>query len=425
MLNKKVKTQLETQAGSVMFCLVREFLEFYDLDFTISVYERESYMGTAYDYEGRSKLINDLGIAQLNENPGLPLLLQIVQLAQLQSKPSQTKNININLSNIQNQNDMDENLTTINSIPDITHKENNVSITDSSDELKTESNIALDNSESVPKSILNKTFELNSPSVRLDITNKSVVLDKSKSSHATNLSLRPLDEKDDTYDGTSSLIDDQQLGDLDKSTQSSEKSLSLSESDFSPPIVKDPKAHSKFDAAHDKLKLSGQKAEKLKAKGSLSSLADLPPLQLNKSRNDTVLLPSLYSKEFKDKSNNHTLKELDKLFDVDTLDNYEEDFMSESDVNLNKSLDSIKNNYLDESFTFTDSNKNLSNITTRSSNSTRNVTQSKEKPPNREISEHNNEADGTKSIGADENIKEDNSNTVNESNSNNDSSTSN
>ncbi|VEN37764.1 unnamed protein product [Callosobruchus maculatus] len=62
-----------------------------------------------------------------------------------------------------------------------------------------------------------------------------------------------------------------------------------------------------------------QKSDKVKSKNSLSSLSDLPPLQLNRSRGD--ILPSMYSKELKERTN---LKALDKLFDVET--EYEEDF---------------------------------------------------------------------------------------------------
>lgn len=71
----------------------------------------------------------------------------------------------------------------------------------------------------------------------------------------------------------------------------------------------------------DKAKPS-QKSDKLKSKLTLS---DLPPIQVNKTRG-TDILPSLYSKEFKDKSN---LQELDKLFDMEV--EYEEDFMCSGD----------------------------------------------------------------------------------------------
>ncbi|KAK4873349.1 hypothetical protein RN001_015378 [Aquatica leii] len=244
--NKKIKTHLDSKIGRAMFCVVREFLEFFNLDFTISVYEPESYLGTGYQYTTRSQIIKDLGISQLDETSTVPLLHQLIELAQLQNKV-----IDINL----------------NKIP----------------------------SETQPTAALNETF---------NVTTANELLQQVKN-------------KDDSNSECNSSIAEE----IGKDTQS------ISENEFSPPILKDAKPHGKNDA----VKLSPQKTDKIKTK-SLSSLADLPPLQLSKSRNDTVLLPSLYSKEFKVNQNS---KEIDKIFDVD-LDSYEEDFMSDTEMNLNK-----------------------------------------------------------------------------------------
>uniref|UniRef100_A0A1Y1K7J3 FGFR1 oncogene partner (FOP) N-terminal dimerisation domain-containing protein n=1 Tax=Photinus pyralis TaxID=7054 RepID=A0A1Y1K7J3_PHOPY len=229
--NTKIKAQLESKTGRAMFCIVREFLEYFDLNFTISVFEPETYSGNGYQYEGRSQIIEDLGISQLNKDSNLPLLQQLIEIAQLKKNV-----IDINLNNIQ-------------------------SVTVSPDSVVSD-----------PHPHLNETFDLSE-------------------SNCVNNAMK------------------------DSNTDSQE--------DFSPPILKDTKRDS------DK-KLS-QKADKLKNK-SLTSLADLPPLQLGKTRNDTVLLPSLYSKEFK---TNPSMKEIEQTFDVD-LDGYEEDFMSDSEANLNK-----------------------------------------------------------------------------------------
>ncbi|KAF2881838.1 hypothetical protein ILUMI_24339 [Ignelater luminosus] len=372
LLNKKVKAQLDTQEGRTMFCIVREFLEFFNLDYTISVYEPESYLGTNYQYEGRSKIIEDLGITQLKDNTTTPLLLQLIQIAQVKNV-AQTKNIDINLSKIHNEGYcIAENEFTNSS----TRNKSKTEIKDKSTSVSEDLEHSLNSGNSKQSSIngildpihtnLNETFNVSSPSInhsenqtdqntKLKSPVEIILMDSTKSMN---------EEKDDTYDGTSSIAEDSvrdvPSGDLDKSVQNSP-----SETEFSPPILKDSKSHSKFDTSFDKLKLSPQKTEKIKAKSSLSSLADLPPLQLNKSRNDTVLLPSLYSKEFKEKTSNQNLKELDKFFDVDvdSLDNYEEDFMSESELNLNnKSTDNLKNSLLEElqSSSITDSNKNIS-----------------------------------------------------------------
>jgi FGFR1 oncogene partner len=45
---------------------VREFLEFFQLDFTVSVFDPETAQGKYYKYGGRSKLMKDLHIENLN-----------------------------------------------------------------------------------------------------------------------------------------------------------------------------------------------------------------------------------------------------------------------------------------------------------------------------------------------------------------------
>ncbi|KAK5640378.1 hypothetical protein RI129_011189 [Pyrocoelia pectoralis] len=233
--NTKIKAQLESKTGRAMFCIVREFLEYFDLDFTISVFEPESYLGSGYRYESRSQIIEDLGIAQLNENSNLPLLQQLIEIAQLKKKNNV---IDINLNTIQS----------------------DYSVQESEDSVV-----------SADIRVLNETFDLSTTTKR----DRPIAADTPE--------------------------------------------------DFSPPVLKD----TKRDGGDKKLP---QKTDKPKNK-SLSSLADLPSLQIGKTRNETVLLPSLYSKEFK---TNQNAKEIDQTFDVD-LDGYEEDFMSDnSEPNLNK-----------------------------------------------------------------------------------------
>lgn len=57
---------MSTDEGSLVACLVREFLEFFQLDFTLSVFDPETAQGKYYNYGGRSKLIKDLQIENLN-----------------------------------------------------------------------------------------------------------------------------------------------------------------------------------------------------------------------------------------------------------------------------------------------------------------------------------------------------------------------
>ncbi|XP_063978474.1 uncharacterized protein DDB_G0283357-like isoform X2 [Diachasmimorpha longicaudata] len=63
LLNKTVKQYLSNSEGKLLFSLVREFLEYFGLDYTISVYDPETYMGKEYNYVGRNKLCEKLGIS--------------------------------------------------------------------------------------------------------------------------------------------------------------------------------------------------------------------------------------------------------------------------------------------------------------------------------------------------------------------------
>lgn len=279
-----------------MFCLVREFLEFFDLNFTISVYEPESYLGSAYTYEGRCKIVEDLGLPEIDENSRVPLLLQLIKLAQ------HTKEI----------------------VNDTCNDKSQCSVEPNSEVIKNKN-----------KRLLNETFDISNGSVNEE-NNRKFYNSANDKSH-----LQKHDESDtntysdilDISNENISLLDLEKniKNTLNKSQMDNEKAKSsidhsLTEHDKSP-ILKDSKLTSKFETTIDKIKLSSQK-DKLKTKNNLSSLADLPPLQLNKPR-DTMVLPSLYNKEFKDRKS-----DFDQFLDVDTFDNYEEDFMSSGELEL-------------------------------------------------------------------------------------------
>ncbi|XP_043492089.1 centrosomal protein 43-like [Polistes fuscatus] len=74
LLNKTVKQYLANSEGKLLFSLVREFLEYFGLDYTISVYDPETYIGKEYNYVGRNKLCEELGI-----NSSEPLLGEILK----------------------------------------------------------------------------------------------------------------------------------------------------------------------------------------------------------------------------------------------------------------------------------------------------------------------------------------------------------
>ncbi|XP_012285692.1 uncharacterized protein LOC105702592 [Orussus abietinus] len=74
LLNKTVKQYLGNSEGKLLFSLVREFLEYFGLEYTISVYDPETYIGKDYNYAGRSKLCEELGI-----NSTEPLLGELLK----------------------------------------------------------------------------------------------------------------------------------------------------------------------------------------------------------------------------------------------------------------------------------------------------------------------------------------------------------
>ncbi|KAK3923743.1 Queuosine salvage protein [Frankliniella fusca] len=88
--NKALKEYLNSPQAALGLCIVREFLEYLELDFTLSVYNTETSHGKGYEYSGRSKLIKDLHIKSLNGKKG-PLLTHILQIAQESNGIAQDK----------------------------------------------------------------------------------------------------------------------------------------------------------------------------------------------------------------------------------------------------------------------------------------------------------------------------------------------
>lgn len=372
-----------------MFCLVREFLEFFNLQFTISVYEPESYLDSIGEYEGRQKVAKDLGLDNTEEST-VPLLQQLLKIAQTKSK---VLDINLNLNGNHNGSFKDDSLKldssykktescnsisknsnnnslsqektskneqlenkSLNATFDInsptvvfnsTRRTNNPNYKDRQDTIGEEEDDTIENpnkTADIPKCSLNctliqeesnkfnnlsvekngsfnATYDLNSPTVNLskDANNVGIPVPKF---------LKDIKE-DDTYEDTSSIAEDSETLDKSVSLNASEnvendvplKNTSSSDNSIQISL----KISSLTKPEVDKPKLSPQRP-----KGSLSSLSDLPPLPLNKTRANSDILPSMYSKDFKNKSN---LKELDKMFDMEA--DYEEDFMYSNELSLN------------------------------------------------------------------------------------------
>lgn len=311
-----------------MFCVVREFLEFFNLNFTISVFESESYSGTRYKYEGRNKIVDDLGISNLGENSKEPILLQLIHLLKSNFYDKVNQNSPCELQKKNNENSMLE-TSKVDLVLDGSQSARTVS--ENIEEQNNENN-SLASPLVTPKvgHNLNETFVVSVPSIeispRSDISNgtplktNSIVDEISSHSSSTDINNTETNKSVDLEKHTKT--------ETDLLTNLTTEKHSLNESEFSPPILKETKCHLKLDNSVEKLKFSPQKTEKIKSKNTL------PPLQINKTRsNEALILPSLYNKEFKEKAN---IKEVDKLLDMDFggLDNYEEDFMSGSELEL-------------------------------------------------------------------------------------------
>ncbi|XP_066148728.1 centrosomal protein 43-like [Euwallacea fornicatus] len=87
----RVRSYLKTPEGRTLFYLVHEFLEFFNFQFTIQVFKPEGYLDTLTELQGRENLAKNLG---LNGNLEVPLLQQILSIAQMKTKLDVTFDLN-------------------------------------------------------------------------------------------------------------------------------------------------------------------------------------------------------------------------------------------------------------------------------------------------------------------------------------------
>lgn len=332
----------------MLFCLVREFLEFFQLDFTNMVFEKESYMGILYDYKGKERLVKDLEIGVDNITQ-MPLLLEVLNAARSSYKNS-TKNESVhNTSSFINESNMNvtyevpsnENIEKLPNVDEL-DSPRNISGSSSVEEKNQEknsdsSNVSMSSVESNGKHSKILQEEMNNKKC----SEKTAVEDEA---------LKP--ETDDTYEGTSSIAEDSivtnnkeaALIDFDKATKTSTTNSPIASSKCLIDQTMEESTPTKSPRLHSESSKKLDKSDKPKPMSGLSSLSDLPPLQVTKTRSpDTVLLPSLYSKDrYRERSN---LKEIDKLLDLnfDSIDNYEEDFILTASIDneRNKNINSI------------------------------------------------------------------------------------
>ncbi|NXD76655.1 FR1OP protein, partial [Halcyon senegalensis] len=80
LVNESLKSFLGTKDGRLVAGLVAEFLRFFNLDFTLAVFQPES--STLNGLDGRENLARDLGIIEAEGPVGGPLLLEVVRKCQ-------------------------------------------------------------------------------------------------------------------------------------------------------------------------------------------------------------------------------------------------------------------------------------------------------------------------------------------------------
>lgn len=131
-----------------MFYLVGEFLEFFNLQFTLSVYDSESNMNAIGRYQEKAKLAKELGLDVVEEST-VPLLQQVLKLAQSKSN---VLDINLNLNGTPNGSCNEEDSSNIDSI----YKKTEVNCSKSREEMQT-------SKDNMVSRKFNATFDVSSP----------------------------------------------------------------------------------------------------------------------------------------------------------------------------------------------------------------------------------------------------------------------
>ncbi|XP_014261909.1 uncharacterized protein LOC106674003 isoform X1 [Cimex lectularius] len=87
-INRQLKDFVKTSDGNMIISLVREFLEFFNLEFTSMVFDPETHAGIDYTYEGRHKLAKDLMLSneEQESRPLLSLLIGAIQTNNIRAR---------------------------------------------------------------------------------------------------------------------------------------------------------------------------------------------------------------------------------------------------------------------------------------------------------------------------------------------------
>ncbi|XP_069090624.1 centrosomal protein 43 isoform X2 [Pleurodeles waltl] len=91
LVNESLKTFLNTKDGRLVSSLVTEYLQFFNLDFTLAVFQPET--NTLNDTQDRQNLARDLGIVEGEAARGAPLLLELVKQCSQKDKGSSVEEL--------------------------------------------------------------------------------------------------------------------------------------------------------------------------------------------------------------------------------------------------------------------------------------------------------------------------------------------
>uniref|UniRef100_A0A250Y031 Centrosomal protein 43 n=1 Tax=Castor canadensis TaxID=51338 RepID=A0A250Y031_CASCN len=115
LVNESLKKFLNTKDGHLVASLVAEFLQFFNLDFTLAVFQPET--STFQGLEGRDNLARDLGIIEAEGTVGGPLLLEVIRRCQQKEKGPTGGEGALDLSDIHSPPKSPEGKTSSNTIP--------------------------------------------------------------------------------------------------------------------------------------------------------------------------------------------------------------------------------------------------------------------------------------------------------------------
>ncbi|NP_001130003.1 Fgfr1 oncogene partner [Nasonia vitripennis] len=340
-LNKSIKQYLANSEGKLLFSLVREFLEYFGLDYTISVFEPETYFGKEYNYVGRKKLSEELGI-----NSSEPLLGEILKNTINGALNNTQKNdsSNIKLSNTSGAAENVGNATFDISVPKMLHKDEQESISiDTSEKLESLSNSNVQ----VPINVTITDKKQNQYSINNKKPN-SLDMSDSNSNESNNKNLQNINDKSITLE-TATDQSNKVLSETDINVNHSKLISSQPEIQKNPETNKSKKSMMEFQAVKnvkntkqidpmnnvgktvffDQMIVDGKQEKITEPKNDKTLLGELPPLS---STNNSIFgdLPPLNGK----KANINDLKELMDI--AQGVSQYDDDFPSSASGSANE-----------------------------------------------------------------------------------------